>query len=561
MVESVGSVNQSGTTTYVTGVASGLDTNALIEAAYNQKLEPADTIDAKVEANAAKIEAYNELLSLTTALQDSLDALSLKTATGESNIFDEKTGSVLSSNGVDPANYLDVDLDDGAADGTYQIEILQTAQEMVVASDSQSSKTDALGLDGSFSLQADDGTAVTINVTADMGLQSIATVINAVTSTTGVTAMVVLVAPGEYQLSLSSVNEAMLIEAVFVSGANVLQSLGVLDEFGDFANVTQSAQQAIVEVNGVQMTRNSNTIDDAIEGITLDLKNAAVGVTMTLEVESDTSSIKDAILDFVEAYNNLRTFVLDNQSISSEGEVSEEAVLFADGFLRSLSQELGQSIGQQYGEDSLVKTLRDIGITYDSENYLVTEEAALDDALLEDLQAVTALFETQVMASDDSQIKLITYNNSNALSFDLDITVDGNGTITSVSANGDSSAFRIDGSRIIGREGTAYEGLTFAFAGSVSTTISIDIEPGFADVLSDILARYTDSVDGLINEEMRHIEDLNDTLNTEADRIRERADAFLEKQIAKYSAMESAVLAAETLQNYIEQILGGGDDE
>ena len=48
-------------------------------------------------------------------------------------------------------------------------------------------------------------------------------------------------------------------------------------------------------------------------------------------------------------------------------------------------------------------------------------------------------------------------------SFTLDVQVDGSGNLTSASVGGDSSLFTVSGTRIIGVEGTAYEGFTFVY--------------------------------------------------------------------------------------------------
>ena len=86
------SVSTSGSATYVTGTASGLDTDAIIDAAVAQKTARADTIDAKVTANKTKISSYQTLQTLLQAVSDSMSDLASSTYSAIStttNAFDE----------------------------------------------------------------------------------------------------------------------------------------------------------------------------------------------------------------------------------------------------------------------------------------------------------------------------------------------------------------------------------------------------------------------------------------------------------------------------------------
>lgn len=546
---------------YVGGQASKLDTEALIEAAYQQKLTPAYTLDAQVKLNSNKIAAYKTLDGLLDTLQSSMNALRYTSSTATTNIFAEKSGTYTASNGTDPSNVAGVTINQSAAPGSYAIEVQQVAKAAVVASASQSSKTTALGLGGSFNLGLAGGAQATISVTAGQSLQDVANSINAVSATTGVKALVVLVAEGQYQLTMTASSAATAIEAVFVGGQDVLQTLGVINTVGDFANVVVPPQKAVLVMNNVTVERNSNRFDDLIEGVTFDLKQAAPGTTLSLEITPDTDGAYNAISQFVDAYNGLREFVLANQGVTN-GVANSEAMLFADSFLRNISQQLGGMLGGMYNTTGSVTTLRDIGIAFDATNNLTLDAVTLTRALENNFDGVRSLFETDVTISDPENLRLITYNkNNNALDFTLDITTDGAGGITSASVNGDSSLFTINGTRIVGAKGSIYEGLTFAYAGGGDTSITVKLAPGLANGLYNTLDYFASGIDGALQSEMLRLEEVNTDLTARGDTIRTRAELFREKQVDKYAKLETAVQAADILQRQIEALIGNFSED
>src|SRR5689334_18627797 len=115
---STGTVNTSGTTSYLTGTASGLDTAALIKAAVAQKTARADTLDAKVTANTTKIAAYQTLQGLITGLSTSISALASSTYSAISsttNAFQAKSVSLTASDSSTAGDYVAVSADSTAA--------------------------------------------------------------------------------------------------------------------------------------------------------------------------------------------------------------------------------------------------------------------------------------------------------------------------------------------------------------------------------------------------------------------------------------------------------------
>ncbi len=563
---STGSVAQTGSRTYIVGTASGIDTTALVDAAYAQKTAVADSIDVKISDNTDKISAYTDLQSLTESLQASLESLKsyYGTTTADESIYDTKMAYIATSDSsVNTDNLLSMSVDDDAENGSYQVTIEQVATVMKVASNSQTSKTDALGIEGDFAIGLGDGESVTVTVSADQSLEDIVSSINALTEDSGVSASIIKTGDSSYSLVLAGQNTAEEISYESLSGDDVFSAIGLIDETGSFVNVTQAAQEAIITIDGLQVTSSTNVIEDAIEGVTFSLVGASPGTTMTLDIDYDYSGLKDAITSFVEAYNALREFVINQSSMTTDEETgeTETATLFSDTIMKSLSNELSNIVSTLYASGSL-STLANIGITYDENNYLeISDETALNNALLSNYEDVQALFQTSVEISSDSLSVLRNETSSDSLSFVLDIEVDDTGAITSVSVNGDENAFTVSGTRLIGQTGTVYEGLTLVYSGTESASVSVEVTQGLADRLYNAMEAYTSDTDGVIQGAIEDLDGRNSTLETEASRIRERADAYREKLIEKYAAMESNISAAELLLKQVQAILGTGDDD
>lgn len=558
---STAGVSTSSGVSYITSTASGLDTDALIEAAVEQKTARADTIDAKVTANEAKIAAYEELQTLVAAVSDAIEGLALPaySSLGSENSFDSRSASLSSSSG-DTVSGLAVDVTSEAITGDYEIEVVQLAQAMKVSASSGSS-TDAISVEGVLSLGVEDGEAVEITVTSTMTLSDLAKAINAQSDTTGVQASLITLDSSTVQLVLSATDTNQTIVVSSVSGDDVAQTIGLTDDTGAFANILREAQPSIITVDGATVTRDTNELTDVIEGVSLSLSGITDGA-VTLTVSTDSSAVKTAITDFVDAYNALKQYILDQSAVSSDGGADEDAVLFADSVMRMLNSTLQTLInsGSDAASDEITM-FSDMGITWTSDGLLeLSDETALNDAILSNLDALESFFETDFSTSD-SNLKLLANETTSSLEFTLTIVTDETGAITSAAADGDASAFTVSGSRLIGAEGTIYEGLSFTLSPATAGDISVSIQQGFANLLTQTLTQFDDSSTSLIQERIDSLTDLNTDLSDRADKIREDAETYRTKLVTKYANMEAELEAARLLQEQIEAILGSSDDD
>jgi flagellar hook-associated protein 2 len=558
------SVSTSGSTSYVTGTVSGLDTDAIIDAAVAQKTTRADTIDARVTANKTRISSYQTLQSLLQAVSDSMSDLASSTYSAIStstNAFDEKQAYLTASDGADATDIIAVSADSDAVASSYEITVTQLAKAQKVASAMQTSSTTALGLDGVMSIAAADGTAVDITVTATMTLAGLSTAINAQTSTSGVTATVISTSAGaRLVLSTSDTNQAITVSTT--SGDDVALGIGLTDSAGAFATELQAAQPSIVTIDGLTIENDGNELTNVVPGLSISLlQTTATDQTVTLDVEANYDDIKTAITSFITAYNALRDFVATNQTVGSDGAVPEDAVLFADSLLRDANRQLSAVLsGSPTSASDDVADLADLGITFDANNQLeLSSETTLDNLLLTNLSAVASFFETS-FTSDNAGLKLMKNSTAQSFDFSLDVTAT-DGVITGVSVGGDASLFTVAGSLITGAKGTLYEGLSFALSPATTGAITIKVEQGFANRITSLLNGFANTTNGAIQTQIASLEDIDTDLTSKSDDIRTDAEDYRTKLVNKYAAMESELSAAQLLQAQIKAILGASSDD
>jgi flagellar hook-associated protein 2 len=558
---SSGGVTTQGSRTFFFGTSSGLNTSALIEAAYAARTAEADKIDIKVTKNTAKNEAYASLQKLGQAVQDSLANLrkNYSLLATDTSTFDKRSGTLSSSNSTDPSKLVTVAIDPGTEMNSYELEIVQKAKAHRIGSDTAGTATAALGYTGTFDLALSGGGAsATINITAGMSLTDIATQINASKTTSGVSASVLQVTSGSYQLILSGTQTAKDIVISNVTGTDVMDSVGVTAG-GLVKNLLQGSQQAIVELDGIPVTRDNNVIDDLIDGVTLTINNQEPGTFLDLTITADNSALKDDILSFVESYNEFRSFVSTNQTVGSDGSVSEDAVLYRDNYLSGMNLNLQGLLGGIYGSGVKYDNLRSIGITLNPNNELEVDESVLDDAISNEYDEVQSLFQTTTTSSNTEFRMMSNTSRTQSLNVAIDITHSG-AAITNASIGGDSSMFTVSGSLITGVAGTAYEGMTFAYVGTTSTTVNFTMEQGFADLVNSNMKSYTDLVLGSIQSEILDINDQNVLLNTRATRVRERADDFRNALIDKYARFEAQISAAKSVLAQLKALTASKSD-
>ncbi|MEK7773355.1 MAG: flagellar filament capping protein FliD, partial [Deltaproteobacteria bacterium] len=180
----------------------------------------------------------------------------------------------------------------------------------------------------------------------------------------------------------------------------------------NFATTLQTAQDASFSVDGLSMTRSSNTVTDAISGVTLDLNSADSAQTVTLTVARDTSAIKESISDFVAKYNSVVSYIKSNNRYDSENKTS--GPFFGDPVARSIWDDLRRTMtGAVSGLPDTMNRLVYAGISTDTEGVMSVDDTVLSTALSTSFDDVVNLF---IEGDTTSGFGKLVYDASNSIS-------------------------------------------------------------------------------------------------------------------------------------------------
>jgi len=261
-----------------------------------------------------------------------------------------------------------------------------------------------------------NNTAISIDLNTD-SLSSIANKINGA-QIAGVTAQIVAVpdangtvnAGSKQQLQIVSSNKDASGNAVaptFGDSSQILATLGVVQQ--GYTNVIATAKDAKFNLDGLDLTRSSNIISDAVPSATIKLLSGtpAAPATSTLSVSQNTDSEVAAVTSFVNAYNGIQDFVtLQNQftpsSTTANGTAAATSPLFGDSTVASIQDTLNQALSAVSGNT----TLEDIGITFNTTGKLQVDTNVLTTALQNNPTKVANLF-GQTGQTDNSAVSFV----------------------------------------------------------------------------------------------------------------------------------------------------------
>jgi flagellar hook-associated protein 2 len=170
----------------------------------------------------------------------------------------------------------------------------------------------------------------------------------------------------------------------------------VLDDkfsVGLFSPEMQAAQDAVIKIGNSTIVKSSNTITDAIEGVTLNLLKADASSPLTLTVSASTSDANSSIKDFVDAYNSMMDFL--NTQLSYDKDTKTANPLLGDPTVTEIRNKIGRVVtGTIPGlGTSSYTNLSQIGITSGSKTgKLSLDGAKIASALAANPDRVAKLF-------------------------------------------------------------------------------------------------------------------------------------------------------------------------
>ncbi|WP_394130365.1 flagellar filament capping protein FliD [Marinobacter nauticus] len=369
------------------GIGSGVLNSDLVDQLVEAERAPKENrLDTRTQKAELLISAYGTLKSAITELR-----LPMRQLSAPDNL---KAFSATSSN-----EDVSVTVDSTKASrGTYNVNVLSLAQSQSLASSTFADRDSTSVGTGSFTISSGDKSATLTIDGSNNTLQGLADEINE--AGIGVSAGVIDTGSG-FRLVLSSeeTGEANAISVSVTDDDGNNDDAAGLSQFV-FNDTTQNMQETIaakdarVEINGIEITRSTNSFTDVIDGLSFEAK--AEGVTSTIKVEQDFGAVADRVGAFVEKFNALQTTIKGLSGFNAE--TGQGGILSGDTTIRSIQAQLRNVLGRVVPglENASIRTLADVGITTDYETGgLSFDRAKFEEQLKKNPNDVTALFAEQ----------------------------------------------------------------------------------------------------------------------------------------------------------------------
>lgn len=347
----------------------------------------------------------------------------------------------------------------------------------------------------------------------------------------------------------------------------------VLSSTAAFAQ-TQAASNAVFVVDGTTITRQNNSISDVYSGVTFDLKQETPALTeLAATISADTSLVKNGIVNFINAYNDLRIFAAKQTQTGDNGQYADTAVLANSTTFRntvsSITSALTSVVSGITGGDP--SRLSDVGITFADlpeskdnplvRNILDMNEGTLMSKLADNFDAFRRVFEFDLQSSSPN---LRVFSRTNALgtnAFSLTFTAGATPTATATYNNGsgpvtvsfdvtpikDNANGTTLGYTLSGRDGTVFSGLKLIYADTSTATISVTASQGLADQIFNIADGTLTKDTGALDTEINSVTKTDDRLKDQIAKIDEQVERFRQQLLDKFAALEQAISKVNNL--------------
>lgn len=363
------------------GIGSGLDITGLVQQLVSAEAAPVEARLGQQEARAqSKLSAFGTLQSALSEFRDALDTMR--------NLNSFLARSATSGN----EDLFQVSVTGDALPAGYDIEVAQLAQSQKLNSGAFVDADSAVGTGTLLiSVGADSfGVAVTAENNTLAGIRD---AINEAVDNTGVAASIVNADSGSYLiLSGERTGAANAITITQTGGDGGLAALEYDPGAGlNALTETIAAQDALLRIDGLDVQSTTNTIANAVQGVTIDVFGADPGQRYSLLIDNDGATARETVSKFVESYNELvATF---DRSTSFDAELAAAGPLLGDSTVRSIQNEIRRELSIATSDiDANFSTLTEVGIELQVDGTLQIQDERLTETLANDFTKFGQLF-------------------------------------------------------------------------------------------------------------------------------------------------------------------------
>ena len=526
---------------------SGLNITQIVDSLVQAETAPLTSqIDKKIQKKNQQISGYGLVAAELGKMKDY--AASIKGSTAFSVSSDSSAVSVKVSDQSQATDF----------NANLSISALASAQTLEFTG--FTSKTETIGT-GTINIEygkwdsdnfsPNSGTAsnsVTIN-SSNNTLNDLAKALN---DLDGVTATVTNKGNGTYSLIVNSAtgeDNALKMTVTEDTGSSGLSAFD--NSTTNNTKQVVAAADAQLNINGVQISRSSNTITDLIDGYEFKL-NATTSSTASIAGRVDPDLAFKQVKDFVDVFNSANNAIKDLTRKGLNGE--EAGVLARDSLLEGIQRELRNMISNGLdGYDDTTRYISELGVKTERDGSISISEADFKKAF----EREPMLFDVMINSigrSDNPSVRV--YSDSTILKPKGGVYDFVGGTDATLGGASISGGILADGSyRYSGVSGDI-SGLKLEMPGTV-TSAKIYYGESFLSKLTDYLDDVTSPLGSLAKGKL----DANSSIseyNEERLKIEDKIASLTDRYTTQFAAMESAVTSfkktGEFLTGFIDSL-------
>ena len=528
------------------GIGSGLDVNGIVTSLMGVEQKPLAAVAKQKTDYQSQVSAYGSLKSSLSTFQTAVSALSTTSK------FNAQT--VTSSN----TSVLTATANGSATLGDYALTVSQLAKSQKLASAGFASTADTVDTGtlaiafGSYDVASPysftANTAKTaLSITIDSSNNTLAGVRDAINATNASVTATIVNNGSTHQLVMTS-KDTGEVNSLQISGISQL----AYDKSNDIANMTevQAAKNAMMEVDGITVTKASNTITDVVEGVTLNLLTTSSGASVNLAVASDQEAVKTSVTAFVDAYNKLDTTLRNLTKYDSTGKAS--GVLLGDATARSVMSQIKAVMTKAIATTGSFTTLGQIGVSFQSTGQLALDSTKLTTAMTSNFNDIASLFATSAKATDAQISYAGSSSKTQAGTYAVTVSQIGTslvsmaGTINGAIATGSSTS-------LTGATGDASEGLRLKVAGgALGARGTVNFTRGYAAQLDAVISNLL-SDSGIVTSRTGGLKTSITRLDKQSESISTRLATIEARYRAQFTKLDTLLSSMSTTSTYLTQ--------
>jgi len=548
------------------GIGSVLDVNTIVSNLMNVERAPLTKVATQKTAYQSQISAYGTLKSALSTFQTSVNALS--------SLSKFNAQSVTSSN----TNVLTATSSGSATVGSYDISVSQLAKSQKLSVGGFASTSDVVGTGsltisfGTFTPEVTtpftassftpNAAKSDINITIDSSNNTLAGVRDAINAANASVSATIVNDGTTNRLVITSkdtgeVNSLKI--AVTDSDGNNTDASGLsklaYDPQATVGNgknlsVLQDAKNAMLKIDGIDIVKSSNSISDAIEGVTLSLVGLTSGSALNLSVATNQDAIKTSVTSFVDAYNKLDTTLRNLTKFDETGQ--SNGVLLGDSTARSVINQIRAVMNTAVANGSSINSLTQIGVTFQRDGKLSLDSTKFSNAVSNNFSDIASLFAASAKATDPQVSFVSSTSKTKEGTYAISVTqlgstlVNAQGAINGATATGSGTSLR-------GVIGDDSEGLTVNVAGgALGARGTVNFSLGYAAKLNTLLDTLL-SEDGILAARTDGINSSIKRLDKQTERITSRLATVEDRYRAQYARLDVLLTSMSSTSTFLTQ--------